>query len=148
MPTDSATAAVEVAAPLDAVLATLRDVERQVEWIPQIQEAELLEVYEDSGLPATARFKASATVGTDEYTLSYDHSDTTMSWTMVKGRLQTGQEGCWTLEALGRGRTSVTYELTIHHNLPLPGFVRRRVIKGLVDDTLHGLVEHLAASYS
>ncbi|NYD42886.1 SRPBCC family protein [Nocardioides panaciterrulae] len=148
MPTDSAIATVEVAAPLDGVLATLRDVERQVEWIPQIQEAELLEVYEDSGLPATARFKASATVGTDEYTLSYDHSDTTMSWTMVKGRLQTGQEGCWTLEDVGAGRTAVTYELTIHHNLPLPGFIRRRVIKGLVDDTLQGLAEHLAASYS
>ena len=35
------------------------------EWIPEILEAELLEVYEDDDLPATARFKASATVGTD-----------------------------------------------------------------------------------
>ena len=32
--------------------------------------------------------------------------------------------------------TSVTYDLTIHHNLPLPGFLRSRVIKGLVDSTL------------
>ena len=43
----------------------------------------------------------------------------------------------------GRDRTSVTYDLTIHHNLPLPGFVRHRVIKGLVDSTLTGLKEHL-----
>lgn len=138
MPTDSAEQTVEVQAPLKDVLATIRDVESQVEWIPEILEAELLEVYDD-GLPATARFKASATVGTDEYTLSYEHSDDGMSWTMVKGRLQTGQEGRYTLSSAGRGRTSVTYELTIHHNLPLPGFIRGRVIRGLVDNTLTGL---------
>jgi hypothetical protein len=139
MPTDSAERTVEVGAPLAEVLATLRDVEGQAEWIPEILEAEVLEVYDDDGLPATARFKASATVGTDEYTLSYEHRDDGMSWTMVKGRLQTGQEGNYTLARAGRGRTSVTYSLTIHHNLPLPGFIRNRVIKGLVDSTLEGL---------
>jgi carbon monoxide dehydrogenase subunit G len=138
MPTDNARRTVEVGAPLADVLATLRDVESQAEWIPEILEAEVLEEYDD-GLPATARFKASATVGTDEYTLSYEHRDDGMSWSMVKGRLQTGQEGDYTLAKAGRGRTSVTYSLTIHHNLPLPGFIRNKVIKGLVDSTLEGL---------
>ncbi len=143
MPTDTATQTVKVQAPPAEVLATIRDVEGQVEWIPEILEAELLEVYADDDLPATARFKASATVGTDEYTLSYEHTDTTMSWTMVNGRLQTGQEGCYTLEELSPERTAVTYELTIHHNLPLPGFIRGRVIRGLVASTLTGLTERL-----
>ena len=142
MPTDTATKTIEVKASLDDVLATIRDVEGQVSWIPEILEAELLEVYDD-GLPATARFKASATVGTDEYTLSYEHADDGMSWTMVKGRLQTGQEGRYTLVAKGKHATTVTYELTIHHNMPLPGFIRNRVIKGLVDSTLTGLKQHL-----
>ena len=97
MPTDYARETVEVAAPFGDVLATIRDVESQPDWIPEILEAELLEVYEDDDLPATARFKASATVGTDEYTLSYEHTDDTMSWTMLEGRMQTGQEGCYTL---------------------------------------------------
>lgn len=141
MPTDTATATIEVAAPLDVVLATIRDVESQVDWIPEILEAELLEVYEDD-LPATARFKATATVGTDEYTLAYEHFDDGMSWTMVNGHLQTGQEGRYTLVKAGGGRTSVTYELTIHHNLPVPGFIRKHVIKGLVDSTLNGLKKH------
>ena len=138
MPTDTAEQTVEVQAPFKDVLATIRDVESQVEWIPEILEAEVLEVYDD-GLPATARFKASATVGTDEYTLSYEHGDDQMSWTMVKGRLQTGQEGVYTLAKSGRASTTVTYSLTIHHNLPLPGFIRGRVIRGLVDSTLTGL---------
>jgi hypothetical protein len=138
MPTDTARQTIEVQAPLAEVLRTIRDVESQVEWIPEILEAEVLEVHDD-GLPATARFKASATVGTDEYVLAFEHAPDQMSWTMLKGRLQTGQEGRYTLTRAGRSRTSVTYELTIHHNLPLPGFIRSRVIRGLVDSTLTGL---------
>jgi len=143
MPTDHARATIEIKAPFSEVLDTLRDIEGQAEWIPEILEAELLEVYEEDDLPATARFKASATVGTDQYTLSYEHADDGMSWTMVEGRMQTGQEGRYQLRELGRDLTSVTYDLTIHHNLPLPGFIRSRVIKGLVDSTLTGLKEHL-----
>lgn len=143
MPTDSSTQTVVVKAPFAEVLATLRDVESQPDWIPEILEAELLEVYEDDDLPATARFKASATVGTDEYTLSYEHADDSMSWTMVEGRMQTGQEGRYTLTEVAPDQTSVTYELTIHHNLPLPGFLRRRVINGLVESTLTGLRKRL-----
>ena len=145
MPTDSSTQTVEVAAPLAVVLETIRDIESQATWIPEILEAEVLEKRDD-GLPATARFKASATVGTDEYTLAYDHADTAMTWSMVKGRMQTGQEGSYVLKPLGPDRTSVTYGLTIHHNLPLPGFLRNRVIKGLVANTLTGLKEHLEAA--
>ena len=143
MPTDSATKVVEINAPFAEVLATIRDVASHVEWIPEIREVEVLEVYEDTDLPATVRFKASATVGTDRYTLSYEHHDDAMSWTMVEGRLQTGQEGCYALKELGPDRTSVTFELTIRHNLPLPGFLRNRVIKGLVDGTLTGLKKRL-----
>src|SRR4051794_38996084 len=142
MPTDTSKQTVEVAAPLGVVLGTLRDLEGQATWIPEILEVEVLETRDD-GLPSKARFKASATVGTDEYTLAYEHADTAMTWSMVKGRLQTGQEGSYVLRPVAADRTSVTYELTIHHNLPLPGFVRNRVIKGLVANTLKGLKGHL-----
>ena len=145
MPTDHARETIEIKAPFSEVLDTLRDVEGQAVWIPEILEAELLEVYEEDDLPATARFKASATVGTDSYTLSYEHAEDGMSWTMVEGHMQTGQEGRYQLRELGRDLTSVTYDLTIHHNLPLPGFIRNRVIKGLVNSTLTGLKEHLEA---
>jgi hypothetical protein len=140
MPTDHARRDVEVDAGLKAVLATLRDVASQPEWIPTIKEAEVLEA-DASGRPVTARFAAATAVGTDRYTLAYEHSPHGLSWSMVDGRLQTGQEGVYTLERLGPGRTRVTYDLTIHHNLPLPGFLRSRIIKGLVEETLTGLVK-------
>ncbi|MFZ0161871.1 MAG: SRPBCC family protein [Kineosporiaceae bacterium] len=143
MPTDNACQAVEVEARLDEVLATIRDVAAQPEWIPEILEAEVLETSDD-GLPLTARFAASSAVGTDRYTLAYEHRSDGMSWTMVKGRLETGQEGSYTLVRRGPTRTHVTYDLTIHHNLPLPHFIRARVIEGLVSDTLTGLKERMA----
>ena len=138
MPVDTAEQSVVLTAPFDEVLATLRDVGSQAEWIPEIRAAEVLEV-DESGLPARATFKAAAPVGTDEYTLAYEHRTDGLSWSMVEGRLQTGQEGDYAIREVSPERTSVTYRLTIHHNLPLPGFVRSRVIKGLVASTLRGL---------
>ena len=138
MPVDTSEQTIQVDATYASVLDTLRDVESQAEWIPEIRAAEVLEVDSD-GMPAKAAFKAAAPVGTDEYTLAYTHRSDGLSWSMVKGRLQTGQEGDYSVRKVSPKRTSVTYRLTIHHNLPLPGFVRNRVIKGLVSSTLGGL---------
>lgn len=137
MPTDTAMRTVLVDAPVERVLATIRAVDAQPEWVKEILEAEVLETYED-GAVATARFRASSPVGTDRYTLHYEHGEACMDWRLVEGRLQTGQEGHYEVN-LGSNGTEVTFRLTISHNLPLPGFVRRRVIDGLVRSTVDGL---------
>jgi len=142
MPTDTANQTLTIDATLDEVLATIRAVETQPKWVKEILEAEVLEEYED-GTPATARFRASSPVGTDRYTLEYEHDDSGMRWHLVEGRLQTGQDGTYTLRRHGKGRTDVTFALTIRHNLPLPGFIRNRVIKGLVSSTVTGLKGYL-----
>jgi uncharacterized membrane protein len=142
MPTDSATSTVVVDAPLAQVLATIRAVETQPEWVPEIREAEVLSRDAD-GLPETARFAASTPVGTDRYTLGYEHVDDGMRWHLVEGRLQTAQDAAYSLVALDDARTEVTFALTISHNLPLPGFVRSRVIKGLAGSTTSGLADRL-----
>ena len=138
MPTDQAAETIVGAAPIKRVLAIIRDIESQPEWVPDILEAKVLEEYPD-GSPATAHISASSPVGKDNYTLTYQHADDGMSWSLVKGRLQTGQEGIYTLRSVGRGQTEVTFDLTIQHNLPLPGFLRGRVIKGLVHNNVDGL---------
>ena len=61
-----------------------------------------------------------------------------MSWHLVKGRLQTGQDGRYTMRRKGAHRAEVTFELQISHNLPLPRFIRSRVIEGLVSSTVTG----------
>ncbi|HEX7536873.1 MAG TPA: SRPBCC family protein [Dermatophilaceae bacterium] len=144
MPTDHAAETVLIAAPMERVLATIRDIESQPNWVKEIIEAEVLEKFDD-GTPALAHVRATAPVGTDEYTLSYEHAADGMSWSLVKGRLQTGQDATYTLRSRGKGKTEVTFDLTIHHNMPLPGFLRGRVIKGLCHNNVSGLKGFLEA---
>lgn len=143
MPTDSARRTVEVAASKDTVLETIRAVEGQPEWVPEIRTAEVLERRPD-GRPSLARFTASTAVGTDEYVLRYRHRKDGMGWSLVSGRLQSAQDGDYAVRSTGAGTSQVTFSLRISHPLPLPGFVRRRVMDGLVAGTLRGLAEHLA----
>ena len=145
MPTDVASKTVTVDAPLETVLATLRDVAAQPAWVKEVRTAEVLDKNED-GTPAQARLTASTPVGSDEYVLAYEHRRDGMSWSLVRGRLQTAQDGSYSLRRKGKARTDVTFELKISHHLPLPGFVRRRVIEGLVDSTLTGLQAHVSSS--
>jgi uncharacterized membrane protein len=138
MPTDTARQTVTIEAPFDQVLRTIREVESQPQWVKEILEAELLEEFED-GTPATARFRAASPVGTDRYTLEYEHNNEGMRWHLTQGRLQTGQDGRYSLQRIGPGLTEVTFELRIRHNLPMPQFIRRRVIDGLASSTVTGL---------
>ena len=93
---------------------------------------------------STARFAASTPVGTDRYTLAYEHSPDGLSWHLVEGRLQTAQDATYTLVPVDDAHTEVTFTLTISHPLPLPGFIRSRTIKGLVANNTGGLKQHLA----
>ncbi|MGD9955094.1 MAG: hypothetical protein AB7O74_15325 [Candidatus Nanopelagicales bacterium] len=91
MATDNAVKTMRIEAPADRALATIRDVGSQTEWVHEIKLAQVLTTDGD-GRPATAVFAASTPVGTDEYTLAYTHRDDGMDWTLVQGKLQTGQE--------------------------------------------------------
>ena len=120
------------------MLDALSDVASQTRWVPQIRDVQVLDTDAD-GRPVVARLAATTAVGTDHYTLRFEHLPDGLAWTMVEGGLQTGQEGRYTVRPHGAGNCTVEFELTIHHNLPLPGFLRRRVIDGLVTDAIRGL---------
>ena len=142
MPTDEASRTVTVAAPIDTVLATIRAVDHEPDWVEEIRSVEVLSS-DDDGLPLQAHLTAAAPVGTDEYTLAYTHRADGMDWSMVKGKLQTGQDGSYTLRAVDDTHTEVTFDLRISHNLPLPGFLRRKVIGDLASSRVKGLTKRV-----
>jgi ribosome-associated toxin RatA of RatAB toxin-antitoxin module len=152
MPVDRASATTVVEAPLETVRDLLADVARQVEWVPEITEAELLEEYED-GSPATARFVMSTRLGVDRYTLEYEPADAAdaassgpaLSWTLVEGSLQKAQTGQYRLRDLGGGRTEVTLDLEVDHSISAPGFLRRKVFAAVVAGNLASLKAYLDA---
>ena len=142
MPIDSATATVTVAAPFEDVLAAVRDVASQVDWVKEITAAELLEEYED-GTPATASFQMTTGLGADRYTLEFEHGDDAMSWTLVQGTMQKAQNGSYVLRDLGDRGTEVTLNLEVEHSIPAPGFLRKKVFKGVVEGNLAGLKRYV-----
>ena len=142
MPTDEASRTVTVTAPIDTVLATIRAVDHEPDWVEEIRSVEVLSS-DDDGLPLQAHLTAAAPVGTDEYTLAYTHRADGMDWSMVKGKLQTGQDASYTLRAVDDTHTEVTFDLRISHNLPLPGFLRRKVIGDLATSRVKGLTKRV-----
>ncbi len=142
MATDHASGSIVVAAAPDEVLAVLRDVEAQPQWVPQVTAAELLEEYED-GTPATASFRLTTPMGDDDFTLEFAHEDDGLSWTLVSSHVQKAQTGSYRLRPTGDGATEVTMDLTVEHGLSLPGFLRRKVFGGWVDGSLRGLKEYV-----
>jgi uncharacterized membrane protein len=142
VPTDEASRTVTVTAPIDTVLATIRAVDHEPDWVEEIRSVEVLSSDAD-GLPLEAHLTAAAPVGTDEYTLAYTHRADGMDWSMVKGKLQTGQDASYTLRAVDDTHTEVTFDLRISHNLPLPGFLRRKVIGDLATSRVKGLTKRV-----
>jgi uncharacterized membrane protein len=145
VPTDKAHAVLVVAAPADDVLAVLRDVAAQPDWVPEVRSVEVLEEYED-GTVATAAFHLVTKIGSDSYTLEYTHDDDGMSWHLVEGRMQHGQQGAYRLSDLGEGGTEVDLRLTVVHSMPAPGFLRRRVFDNFVKGSLRGLKQYVEAA--
>jgi len=144
MPKDKASATTIITAPVGEVLAVIRDVGSQADWVKEVSLVELLEEYED-GTPATARFEVTTGIGADKYTLEYEHSDDGMTWTMVEGHLQKSQDGAYELRDLGTDHTEVTLTLEIEHSIHAPGFVRRRIFSGVVKNTVAELKAHVEA---
>jgi hypothetical protein len=133
---------VTVNAPLDQVLAFLRDIDNQKNWFPGNKASEVLERTAE-GLPARARLVNDVKVAKDEFELDYTHNDTGFSWTLVAPtKVQKTQVGSWSLTDKG-GSTEATMSLTVDTSLPLPGFVQKKTVK----DTLKGATSGLAKQF-
>ncbi len=138
MPIDKAKSTTVIDAPFEDVLAAVRDVASQPEWMPDITSAELLEEYED-GTPATARFEMKTKIGSDTYTLAYTSTDSTLEWTLVESTMMKAQNGSYVLQAVGEDSTEVALSLEIDHSIKAPGFLRRSIFNGIVEGSLKGL---------
>jgi len=133
---------VTVNAPVDQVLAFLRDIDNQKNWFPGNLDSEVLE-RDDAGLPTKARLVNDVKVAKDEFVLNYTHNDSGFSWVLPEStKVQKLQEGSWSLADKG-GATEATMALTIDTALPLPGFVQKKTLK----DTLKGATKALAAQF-
>ena len=128
---------VVVAAPIDAVWNTITDLASYPQWADGVLETEILTTDGD-GYPATARFRVDARVAEVAYVLQYRYDDYDISLTLVEGETISQLDGAYDLVETDGG-THVRYRLEADVDLPLPGFLKKRAAKQILDQGLRGL---------
>ncbi len=129
---------VTIAAPQQTVFDVITDIGAYPGWAEGVEEAEVLDT-DAEGRPATARFQVDAKVVQVGYTIRYAYEDTDrVSWELVEGETISQLDGAYTLRPDGDG-THVTYTLEADVDIPLPGFMKKRAAKQILDTGLKSL---------
>jgi uncharacterized membrane protein len=113
------------------ILDVIADFEAMPQWSEPHQSAEILETGDD-GRPSKVKMKVKTAGITDEQVVAYTWCGNEVSWTLVSSGQQKSQDGKYTLVPEG-DETLVKMEITVDPNVPLPGFVLKRTIKGTID---------------
>jgi hypothetical protein len=137
----SGSESVTINAPLDEVLAVIRNIPGQVDWFPGCVSAQVLSTDAD-GLPSRARQVNDVKVAKDEFEVDYAHTDSGMSWKLVApSKAQKDASGSWALVSKGAG-TEATLTLSIDPSLPLPGFLMKKALGDTLKGATKGLKKH------
>jgi uncharacterized membrane protein len=131
---ETATETITIAAPLERVWEIATDIERYPIWTHDVKDV-IVTSRDDEGRPSEVEFRTSALGRSTHYTLAYDYSDApgTLAWSMVKGDIQRSIDGAFMFEPLPDGGTHVQYDLAIELVVPLPGFVKRRAERRILN---------------
>jgi len=125
-----------------AVMAEIADFEHYTEWAKEIKKADVLSRDSQKRGKQVAYVVEAPVVGSTEYTLEYTYKpdDGGVSWTWVEGKgVLKNMEGEYALEPAGGAKTKVTYRMGMDLAVPLPGFLKRRGEKQVIDVALKGL---------
>ncbi|BAW11743.1 SRPBCC family protein [Mycobacterium tuberculosis] len=120
----------------EEILDVIADFEAMTEWSPAHQSVEILETGDD-GRPSKVKMKVKTAGITDEQVVAYSWTDRSVRWTLVSSTQQRSQDGKYELTPKG-DNTLVQFEIT-DPQVPLPGFVLKRAIKGTIDTATEAL---------
>jgi ribosome-associated toxin RatA of RatAB toxin-antitoxin module len=119
------------------ILDVVADIEAMPEWSSIHRSAEVLE-RDAEGRPRRAKMKVKTAGVTEEVVLAYTWRDDGVGWTQESGKASRNQEGAYTLTPQG-DKTRTKFELELDPLVPLPGFVIKRAIKGIMVLNTDGL---------
>jgi hypothetical protein len=121
---------IEIAAPVEAVLAVLKDTAAWPDW-SGIHRSVVVVTAADDGAPRRVRATVSVAGIADEQVLDYTWTDDGCTWEMVSGGQASSQTGSYRLTPRG-STTHVAYDLEVQPKLPVPGFIVRQAQKKVV----------------
>jgi Polyketide cyclase / dehydrase and lipid transport len=136
---DRTSSTLVIAAARQAVMAIIADFGRYPDWAKGVRAADIVETGAD-GRAERVRFTLDAGPIKDSYVLAYDwDDDSAVRWQLAEpGSMVTEMSGGYRLAEDGSG-TKTSYELAVSTRLPLPGILKRRAEKMIIDAALKGL---------
>jgi Polyketide cyclase / dehydrase and lipid transport len=137
--TDRTSASITVAADRATVMGVIADFGAYPQWATGVRTTDIVETGPD-GRPLRVRFGLDVGVIKDSYVLAYEWDrDDRVSWRLAEpGSTVTEMSGAYQLTG-DSGSTYVSYELTVGTKLPLPGLIKRRAERSIIDTALKGL---------
>lgn len=142
---DRTTASTTIAAPPAVVMAVIGDFPAYPEWASAVRSADVL-ARDGAGRASRVRFDLDAGLVKDTYVLGYRwDGDSSVQWDLAEaGAVVSGMSGGYRLVPGDRG-TEVTYELAVEVRIPMPGILKRRAEKMIIDTALKGLKQRVEA---
>lgn len=139
---DKTTSRITIAAPRAAVMDIIADFSSYPQWASGVRAAEIIEPEDGTppARPARVRFTLDAGMIRDTYVLGYQwEGDAQVRWTLAEpGSMVSEMSGAYLLDESAAG-TDVTYELAVGIRVPMPGMLKRRAEKTIIDTALKGL---------
>jgi hypothetical protein len=120
-------------------MAVIADFAAYPQWAAAVRSAEVIR-RDAEGRPSQVRFSLDAGMIKDRYVLGYDwDGDASVRWDLAEpGSVISAMTGGYYLTGKPAG-TDVTYELSVDVRVPLPGLLKRRAEKVIIDTALKGL---------
>jgi Polyketide cyclase / dehydrase and lipid transport len=136
---DRTTSSISIAAARPEVMAVIADFAAYPQWAAAVRSAEVIR-RDGEGRPSQVRFSLDAGMIKDSYVLGYDwDGDASVRWDLAEpGSVISAMTGGYYLAGKPAG-TDVTYELSVDVRVPLPGLLKRRAEKVIIDTALKGL---------
>ncbi len=137
---DKTSSTMTIDAPKSVIMAVIADFPAYPQWASGVRNAEVLQTGPD-GRPAQVRFTLDAGIVKDKYVLGYRWlGDDEVRWELVeRGTMVSDMSGAYLLQDDGSDSTKVTYELAVGLGVPMPGIMKRRAEKTIIDTALKGL---------
>lgn len=133
-----------VEAPVAVVHRVITDLAAYPQWADNVLEVEILST-DDDGRPDKARFRVDARISEVTYTLGYVYDGDDVSWSLLEGETVSQLDGRYELTDQG-GTTGVVYHLEADVDIPLPGFLKKRAARQILEQGLAGLKARAEAS--
>jgi carbon monoxide dehydrogenase subunit G len=136
---DKTASSITVDAPRAEVMAVIADFRAYPQWAAALRSADVLEA-DDDGLARRVRLTLDAGLIKDSYVLAYTwDGDSAVTWELAEqGLVISEMDGGYRLTDRDSG-TEVSYELAVGVKMPMPGMLKRKAEKMIIDTALKGL---------